>query len=143
MKYMTQKIKALYKPFILLGVFVAMSLSAHHGRTARAIEIIAFDKAYFVEQVRKGERIVVWFHASWCSTCSIQEDIFNILEKEDIDVEILQVDFDKAYELRRTLQVNTQSVLILFDDGQEIDRLVGVVDQMRIDQIRDWLKNKT
>ena len=129
----------LKRVLIFVSLFCLLLNGAPPVRSARAIEIIEFDQKYFVERVRAGDRIAIWFHAPWCPTCKIQEQALQVLEEDDIDIQIMRVDFDESHKLRETLRVPTQSMWILFDNGKEVTRVIGAV---RIEQIREILKKK-
>jgi len=71
--------------------------------------------------------VVLFFNASWCSTCkkardNIQADLSAIPE----DLTIVVVDFDTAIELRRAYDVGIQHTFVHIDNqGNEIKKWSG------------------
>jgi len=85
----------------------------------------AYDQASFDDRLASGQAIVVHVHADWCSTCRAQNMILDKLVKEGhySDIEFLQVNFDDQKDVLNKFDVKYQSTLILFKNGQEVDRL--------------------
>jgi thioredoxin 1 len=87
-----------------------------------------FSEAAFDAAVSSGRRVLIEFHADWCPTCRAQEKVVSALVEETAydDVLVLRVLFDSQKDLLKRFNVRQQSTLILFKDGKEIDRAVGI-----------------
>ena len=74
--------------------------------------------------------IVVHVYAGWCPVCRAQKPILATLAKDQAlaGVRFVTVDFDKDREFLRTYRVGNQSVILLFKNGQEAVRLIGITD---------------
>jgi thioredoxin len=74
--------------------------------------------------------VVVHVYAGWCPVCRKQEPILASLAKDQAmaGVRFVTVDFDKDRQFLRTYRVGNQSIILLFKNGQEIVRLIGITD---------------
>jgi len=71
--------------------------------------------------------VVVHFHADWCSTCVAQAKSLEALKADPQlkSVTVLIADYDKEKELRKTMKIRSQSVMVVFKGPQEVTRLAG------------------
>lgn len=90
----------------------------------------------FNEGIRSGVTLVD-FYADWCGPCRM---LTPVLEELAADIagtaEIAKIDIDRAQRVASTFQVTSIPTLILFKDGKEIGRLVGLRDK---DTIKDFI----
>ncbi len=95
---------------------------------ASALEIVDYNGKSLADSITAGKKTLIWFHASWCATCKAQELVLAKIPKDQNKTVIIKVDFDTATKLRRELKVATQSTFLIYKDGKEIARSVGVTD---------------
>ena len=81
---------------------------------------------------QKG-RILVDFNALWCGPCQM---IGITLEELSDNYNIASVDIDENPELAEKYEVSTIPCLVLFEDGKEIKRNVGVQSKKYLEK---WL----
>ena len=80
----------------------------------------------FVKSIEKGISLVD-LNAPWCGPCRSQEPIIKkINEKYKGRANVLEVNIDKSRELAFKLNVQSIPTLIIFKDGEEIERFVGL-----------------
>lgn len=82
----------------------------------------------FKEGVSKGVTLVD-FYADWCGPCRMMTPVLVKLSSElQGKAGIVKLDIDHAQRTASTYQVTSVPTLILFKDGKEVGRLVGLRD---------------
>ncbi|WP_040327373.1 thioredoxin [Clostridium ihumii] len=72
--------------------------------------------------------VVVDFFATWCGPCKMLSPVFSSLGEEmKFKTDFLKVDIDESEILARRFKVNTVPTVIIFENGQEMDRLIGFI----------------
>ena len=74
----------------------------------------------FEENVKEG-LVLVDFYADWCGPCKMMGEIL-----ETIDVDVLKVNTDDYSELAMKFGVMSIPTLILFKDGVEVKKMIGL-----------------
>jgi thioredoxin 1 len=76
------------------------------------------------------DKRVLFFHASWCSTCkALASDISDNESEIPAGLTIARVDFDEETDLKKQYGVTVQHTLVQIDeDGNEIARWSGSPD---------------
>lgn len=91
----------------------------------------------FEEKIKKGV-VLVDFFATWCGPCRMLAPILEDVQKElGEDVSIFKVDVDESEKLARSYGIMSIPTLILFVDGKQKDKHVGMMMQ---DDIVEWVK---
>lgn len=117
----------------LLEFFGAVVLSLA-ASVASALDIKSYSPALLAEAQTAGKPVALHFHADWCAVCRAQENVFNDLEADrSLTITLLVVDYDKEKDLKRKLNVRTQSTLIVYRGKVETARLAGetAVDKLK------------
>ncbi len=86
----------------------------------------------------KGKTVLVDFSAAWCRPCRLMEPIINeiMLEYQGKST-ILKIDIDSQKDLATELMVQSIPTFIIFKDGKEMKRLVGVQSKSTIEKNLD------
>jgi len=96
---------------------------------------VALTKDNFSQNVQSGVSLVD-FWAPWCGPCKIQLPIVEELATElEGQATIAKINVDEEPELASQFGVMSIPTLILFKDGQPVDKMVGL-------QSKDALKTK-
>lgn len=91
------------------------------------------NKEEFEKDVLKSEKLVlVDFFATWCGPCQMLAPILEDLSKENEDFEIVKIDIDQAFDLAIKYKVDLVPTMIIFKNGNEINRMTGVLDKNEI-----------
>ena len=100
--------------------------------------IIDLTKENFQAEITKSDKLVlVDFWAVWCGPCQMMAPILHELEAEMPDVQIGKVNVDEQMDLARQFRVVSIPTLIIFKNGQEVQRMVGVTSK---EELMDALK---
>jgi len=91
------------------------------------------NKEEFEIEVLNSEKIVlVDFFATWCGPCQMLAPILEDLSKENEDFEIVKIDIDQAFDLAIKHKVDLVPTMIIFKNGNEMNRMTGVLDKNEI-----------
>jgi thioredoxin 1 len=85
-----------------------------------------FTEDSFHSDIKKGV-ILVDFYADWCGPCRMMTPVLEKVAQEGKAV-IAKVDIDSAQSIAGNFRVTSIPTLILFKDGEEVGRLVGLRD---------------
>lgn len=95
-----------------------------------------FTKAAFKAAADSGKTTLVFFHAPWCPVCKAQEPkVLAHLNGDAKDVVAFKVDYDTNMDLRKEMNVEKQSTLILYSGSKEVARLSYKSDDASIDEL--------
>lgn len=104
-------------------------------------------KQEFDDKVLKSNKVVlVDFWAEWCPPCRAMAPVLHdIAEQLDSTVDIVKVDIEATPENSRLAAENgVQSIpnMPIFKAGKEVDRLIGMVPKMHLeDMLKQLAKN--
>lgn len=115
---------------LFVNVFLSFCLFA--GSTVYAST--GYNKEEFEKAQKGGEKILLHFHANWCPTCKKQEKILKELDSsgELKSVNLFVVNFDAEKDLKKSLNVSSQSTLVAFNGPKEVGRSSGLTDRKKI-----------
>jgi thioredoxin 1 len=90
----------------------------------------------------QGKTILVDFWAEWCHPCKEQHQMLKDLAfKYDYLFEVASVNIDDDKWLASSLHVSSIPALILFNDGKEIKRFIGLQNsEMLIKEIEKYIE---
>ncbi len=89
----------------------------------------------FSTEIAQGLTLVD-FYADWCGPCRMMEPIVHELADElDGKAKIAKLDIEAAQKTASIFNVTSIPTMILFKDGQEAKRIVGVKDKDSLAQI--------
>ena len=89
--------------------------------------------ADFEEIVLKSTKpVLVDFNATWCGPCRMLKPTLMEVAAERSDVTVVGIDVDDNSDLAGEYGVYSIPCLILFKDGAEVDRSVGLVPKESI-----------
>ena len=100
--------------------------------------IIDLTKENFQAEITKSDKpVLVDFWAVWCGPCQMMAPILHELEAEMPDVQIGKVNVDEQMDLAHQFRVVSIPTLIIFKNGQEVQRMVGVTSK---EELKDALR---
>ena len=83
----------------------------------------------FEKEVSTG-KVLVDFYADWCEPCKMMGEILESMEDETI----LKVNVDDYPDIAQNFGIISIPTLILFKDGSETDKLIGLQSKSDIEE---------
>jgi thioredoxin 1 len=109
-----------------LASFVLKTDNVEQNAVKKASKVEILNSQNFDEGISQGI-VVVDFWATWCRPCLIQAPILDELSTEIGDgVKIAKLDVDKNKAVASKFRVRSIPTIIIFKNGQAVERLVGV-----------------
>ena len=100
---------------------------------------VVLTDASFREGIAKGATVVD-FWAAWCGPCRMIAPLIDELARERTDVQFAKLNVDENPRTAASFGVQGIPLLIFFNDGAEVGRVVGAVPKGQIEQgIRQYL----
>ena len=96
-----------------------------------------FDSKSFAEAIASGTTVVD-FWATWCGPCRMQAPILDAFEAEvGGKIKVGKVDVDEEPNIARKYNIFSIPTIIVFRDGTEVARTVGVTDLNGLKQLAE------
>lgn len=123
---------------LVIGSFVILNIYARRKiknmpKVADSNKIITLTDKNFNQQI-KNKRVLVDFWAEWCGPCKMMAPILNELAEELPEGQAVgKLNVEEYQSMAQKFQVRGIPTMILFENGKEINRFVGV-------KTKDFLK---
>ena len=75
---------------------------------------------------------VVDFFATWCGPCKMLAPVFEELSGEMEGAKFFKVDVEQALDVARKFAITTVPTMIIFKDGQPVDKMIGFLPKEHI-----------
>ncbi len=93
-------------------------------------QIVMLNEEGFQEAIGRG-KVLVDFYADWCGPCRMLSPVLETVAS-DSEVQkhatVAKIDIDAAQGIASNYNVTSIPTLILFQDGKELRRIVGLRD---------------
>lgn len=76
--------------------------------------------------------VLVDFNADWCGPCRMMKPILQAFANQHADVKVVGVNIDENEDLAMQYEVGTIPCLVVFKDGKEVTREVGVQPEKKL-----------
>lgn len=99
--------------------------------------IVYLNDTNFQETVSKGVTLVD-FYADWCGPCRMIAPIIEELSTEmNGKATIAKLDIENAQSTTSSLNVTSIPTIIIFKNGREVNRIVGIKDKETLKKLVD------
>lgn len=106
--------------------FYAMAKIKNTPLVADHEKVLTLTEANF-QQKTKGKVVLVDFWAAWCAPCRMMAPVLNDVASElNGNLHIGKVDIQQYQSLANQFNVRSIPTLILFKNGKEVNRFVGI-----------------
>lgn len=86
----------------------------------------------------KGKTVLADFSAAWCGPCRAMETIIKEISTDyEGKATVIEINIDSQKRLATDFMVQSIPTLIIFKDGREMKRLVGIQSKSTIEENLD------
>ena len=90
------------------------------------MSVIEVNGKNFESEVLNSDKVVLAdFNAQWCGPCKMLKPIIDGIANERDDIKVVSIDIDDEDELADKYEVVSIPCLVVFKDGEEVNRSVG------------------
>ncbi len=102
------------------------------------MEILKVNNENFEKEVLQSDKkVLVDFYADWCGPCKMLSPIIDEVAKEYESSKFVKLNIDEEQYLAIKYNVMSIPTLVIFNNGQEIKRSVGLISK---NEVLDLLK---
>ncbi len=83
------------------------------------------NKEKFNEMINSNQTVLIDFYAEWCGPCKMLSPIINQIAQENENILVGKVNIDEQINLAQEYQVESIPTLLVFKNGQLVNRSVG------------------
>lgn len=84
------------------------------------------------EVIASPKAILVDFFATWCGPCQMLGRVIETISNSRADFDIAKIDIDKENALALKYNIEVVPTILIFKDGNVVDRMEGYVDENTI-----------
>lgn len=96
---------------------------------------IEFENNNFDELINE-EKVLVDFYADWCGPCRMLSPILDEVVEEE-NIKLVKVNVDNNEDIAKRYGVMSIPTIILFKDGKEVNKNIGLLSK---EEIIDFIK---
>ena len=97
--------------------------------------VVDVTKDNFDKEVLKSKGLVVCdFNADWCGPCRMLRPIIDELAETRSEAKFVSINIDNEEELAMKYGVSSIPCLVLFKDGKEVNRSVGLIPREKLEE---------
>ena len=94
-----------------------------------------FTRETFEKELNGGALMLVDFWAEWCGPCRMLGPVLEQLAADRPEVTVAKVDVDENMSLAAAYGVESIPMLLVFKNGQLVNKSIGFVSQPEIEKL--------
>ena len=87
------------------------------------------------EVLKENKKVLVDFNADWCGPCKMVGPILEKMSEENDKVKFVSVNIDDEEELAEKYNVFSIPCLVVFQNGEEVTRSVGLKPKEELEKL--------
>ncbi len=100
------------------------------------MNIIEVTKDNFELEVLKSEvKVLADFNAEWCGPCKMIKPMIEEIAESNENIKVVSINIDDEDELAEQYEVSSIPCLVVFDQGKETKRKVGLMSKDDIETL--------
>lgn len=100
------------------------------------MSVIKVTKSNFKDEVLESDKkVIVDFNAAWCGPCRMLGPVFEEISNEKDTVKFVSINIDDEEDLARKYNVFSIPCLVVIENGNEINRSVGLISKEDINKL--------
>ena len=89
------------------------------------------------EVINSDKKVLIDFYATWCGPCKVLSPILEEVATETDDIKLVKIDVDQNSDLVYQYGITAMPTLIVIENGQEVNRSVGVISKDKVFDLID------
>ena len=86
------------------------------------------------ENFINNEYVLIDFYADWCGPCKMMSPILENISSSRDNIKIAKINVDKQEDIAKFYGVMSIPTLILFKNGQEVDKKIGYTPEVLLNE---------
>ncbi len=99
------------------------------------MDIVNINNNFDEEVINYKGICIVDFWATWCGPCKMFGPIFEKANEKYDNIKFCKLDVDENYECAKEFGVMSIPCIIIFKDGKEIKRNIGLIGEDELDNL--------
>ena len=93
-------------------------------------------KEEFLKTINENKISIIYFFAQWCGPCKYFAPVYEQTSAANSKINMNKIDIDELPEIAADYGILSIPTLIAFQNGKEIDRIIGVPSSLQ-----NWINN--